>query len=63
MRHTDIERDYPCDGEPIELTGQYSSTLTVSLCLSCDRGFRYEPDSEWVTVILPGAQRSSDRPS
>jgi len=62
MRHTDIERDFPCDGELIELTSQCSKALTVSLCLGCAREFRYEPDSDWVAVILPGAQRSLDRP-
>jgi hypothetical protein len=63
MRHTDIERAYPCDGELIELTNQCSETPTVSLCLSCGREFRYEPDSDWVTIVLPGAQRSLDRPT
>lgn len=40
MRHTDIERDYPCDGELIELTERCTATLTVKLCFGCGREFR-----------------------
>jgi hypothetical protein len=60
MTRNDIERDYPCDGDLLELTERCTATLTVKLCLGCGRGFRYVPDSDWVTVVLPGTNRPLD---
>ena len=53
MRHNDLDRESPCDGELTE-TQQCTETLTVSVCLECHTEFRYTPDSDWVTTIYPG---------
>jgi hypothetical protein len=63
MRHNDIDREHPCDGELIELTEQCTRTLTVAVCLRCRTEFRYVPDSTLVTVIYPGMRRSFDWPT
>ena len=59
MRHNELDREFPCDGALIA-TQQSTETLTVMWCLVCSTEYRYEPDSDWVTVIYPGMRLSLD---
>ena len=62
MRHNELNRGYPCDGELIA-TEQCTETLTVSVCLKCSTEFRYTPGSSWVEIVYPGMRRSMDLPT
>jgi hypothetical protein len=52
MLHSDIIPEQECDGELLDV-GQ-SKYLTKKWRSSCGAEFSYEPDSTWVTIILPG---------
>jgi hypothetical protein len=62
MRHNELDREFPCDGELVE-TEQCTDILTVCFCLKCYTELRYTPGSSWVTVIYPGMLKSMDRPT
>jgi hypothetical protein len=59
MRHNELDREFPCDGELIE-TQQSTETLTVVWCLPCCTEYRYALDSDWVSVIYPGMRQTLD---
>ncbi len=54
LRHNKIVPDYPCSGEVIQLHKLRTDHVQVAFCSSCGTEFRYETDSDWVTVISPG---------
>jgi hypothetical protein len=51
--NSNIVPENPCDGEliPPEEAPTY---LHFVRCSSCGTEFTFEPDSDWVTVVLPG---------
>jgi len=59
VRHNELDREFPCDGELIE-TGECTQTLVVRVCLKCFTAYRYTTDSSWVTVTYPGMRQSLD---
>jgi hypothetical protein len=59
MRHCDLDREFPCEGELIE-TQQCTDTLIVAVCLKCQTELRYVRGSRWITVIYPGMRKSVD---
>jgi hypothetical protein len=53
MLHSDIVPEHECDGELIELTPT-PAYVQHAICSWCGTEFTYQPDSTWVTVVLPG---------
>ena len=53
MLHSDIVPEHECDGELIELPAT-SEHVRHAWCSSCGTEFTYPPDSDWVTIVLPG---------
>ena len=52
MLHSDIVPEHDCDGELIDISE--SKYVTKTWCSKCGTEFSYEPDSTWVTIVLPG---------
>jgi hypothetical protein len=52
MTHREIIPEQDCDGELIDVSD--SKCLTMKWCSKCGTEFSYEPDSTWVTYVLPG---------
>ena len=55
MLHNDIVPEHSCDGKLVPLE-EAPTCLHFVLCSSCGTEFAFEPDSDWVTVVLPGMQ-------
>jgi hypothetical protein len=53
MLHSDIVPEHSCDGELIPLV-EAPAYLHFVRCSSCGTEFTFEPDSDWVAVVLPG---------
>jgi len=53
MLHSDIVPEHECKGEPIELP-QTPPHVQRAWCSSCGTEFAYQPDSDWVTIVLLG---------
>ena len=53
LKHSDIVPEHSCHGELIELNDD-SAYLHHVWCCSCGTEFTFEPDSDWVTLVLPG---------
>jgi hypothetical protein len=58
--HSDIIPEHLCDGELIQ-RDQTPAHVHFAWCSPCGTKFTYEPDSNWVTVVLPGMRTSSFR--
>jgi hypothetical protein len=56
-RHSDIAPEHGCNGE-LSQQNEEPAYVYVAWCSGCGTEFRYEPDSDWVTVVLPGMRRS-----
>jgi len=56
MLHSELVSEYPCTGELIRLDEKSTPILRVLRCVSCGTDFTYVPDSDWVTIVLPGAR-------
>jgi hypothetical protein len=56
MLHNELIAEYPCMGELIRLDEKSTPILRVLRCVSCGAEFTYVPDSNWVTIALPGAR-------
>jgi len=56
MLHRDIVPEHECDGELIELPTT-PPHVQHARCSSCGTEFAYQPDSDWVTIVLPGMRR------
>ena len=50
MKHCDLDREFPCEGELME-SQQCTDTLMVAVCLKCQTELRYVLGSDWITVI------------
>jgi len=59
MLHNELISEYPCVGELILVNEKSTPILRVIQCASCRTEITYVPDSDWVTIVLPGA-RSAD---
>jgi hypothetical protein len=53
MRHSDIVPEHECDGELIELPPT-PTHIQRAWCSVCGAEFSYQPDSDWVFIVLPG---------
>jgi len=53
MLHSDIVPDHSCGGELIPLE-EDRTHLRHLRCSFCGTEFAFEPDSDWVTVVLQG---------
>jgi hypothetical protein len=56
MLHSDIVPEHLCDGKLIE-RNQTPAYVHFAWCSSCGSEFSYAPDSDWVTIVLPGMRR------
>jgi len=56
MLHSEIVPEHSCHGELVELN-QAPTYLHLARCSSCGTEFTFEPDSDWVTIVLPGMKR------
>jgi hypothetical protein len=53
MLHSDIIPEHLCDGELIQ-RDQTPAYVQFARCSSCGSEFTYQPDSDWVSIVLPG---------
>jgi hypothetical protein len=56
MLHSDIVPEHPCNGELIQ-PDQAPSYVHFALCASYGTEFTHAPDSDWVSIALPGMKR------
>jgi hypothetical protein len=57
MRHSDIIPEHGCNGELIQ-QNEEPVYVYIAWCSGCGTEFRYEPDSDWITFVLPGMRGS-----
>jgi hypothetical protein len=52
IRHSDVVPEHSCGGKliPMEKSTPY---VCFAQCAFCGAEFAFEPDSEWVTIVLP----------
>ena len=53
MLNSDVVPEHECYGELIELPAT-PTNVHRAWCASCGAEFSYLPDSDWVTIVLPG---------